>query len=418
MDNNNHITTDIKKIINSEKERIDIFRNIPKNKQGFIILALNKYIQEEIINKLNTIEIVTFLRYLDHDEITDIIQNIKNIRVRKNIINKLNKEQKTKVEYLLKFDPKSAAGIMSLDYIQVGKNSNFKTVSKQIRKHEKRTGKLPVILVVDEGYLIGELPVHIFVLYNNKEKIKKHIKKIPNIRYDKDTNEIIQVFKNNEHNKIVVLNEDDSIMGIIYSDDIIPLIQKQSINKIYKFAGVTKEEDVLDSPLTKVKNRYKWLIAKLGAAFLAAFVISLFQDTISGLVLLAAYMPVVADMGGNAGTQTMAVVIRGLTLKEIELKTGYKIITNEIIAALINGVINGVLVALIATIFNKNILLGLIVAIAVIVNLVVAAVFGTVIPLLMKKIGKDPASSAVTIITTATDVFGFFIFLGLASIIL
>ena len=214
------------------------------------------------------------------------------------------------------------------------------------------------------------------------------------------------------------MDEVGSILGIIYSDDILKIIEKKSADNLYGFAGVSEEEDIYDSPLTKVKNRYKWLLINLVTAFLAAAVVSLFQDTISAFVLLAVYMPIVAGMGGNAGTQTLAVVVRGLALKEIELKTAKRAIINEVIAGAINGAINGILVALVAWLWNGSFMLGIIVFIAMIVNLIVAGLFGAVIPLALKAIGKDPASSATVFITTATDVCGFFVFLGLASILL
>ena len=226
------------------------------------------------------------------------------------------------------------------------------------------------------------------------------------------------MFKRHPHTKIVVLNEDISIMGVIYSDDILKIIQKQTTHNLYDFAGVSREEDVLDSALTKVKYRYKWLILNLATAFLAAAVIGLFKDTISAFVLLAAYMPIVAGMGGNAGTQTMAVIVRGLTLKQIELKTSKKVILNEVIAGGINGTINGILVAAIATLFNHSPLLGLVVGISMVLNLIIAGFFGALIPVLMKQLGKDPATSATIFITTATDVLGFMVFLGLATIVL
>jgi len=234
------------------------------------------------------------------------------------------------------------------------------------------------------------------------------------VKYDEDEKAVIETFKSHPHDKIVVLDDDGSILGIIYSDDVLKLLKKASVNDLQRFAGVSEEEDVLDPPLVKVKNRYRWLIINLATAFLAASVVSLFQKTISAYVLLAVYMPIVAGMGGNAGTQTLAVMVRGLALKEIEPKRVQKVIINEMVAGGINGIINGGLVALVATLWNKSPMLGLIVAIAMIVNLVIAGFFGALIPLIMKKLGKDPASSATIFITTATDVCGFFAFLGLA----
>ena len=407
----------VDEIVSSPERRISIFREIPVNDQGFVLLNLPKKLQREIMNKLSDKELVELLDYLDPDETTDLLQNI-GIRRRKKILKKLSKEVREKVEFLLKFDPRTAAGLMSLDYIEVEKNVTFEQISKIIQKHEKRTGKFPAILVVQDGFLVGELPPHTLAIGKRKEKIGKYVKKVPSIEYDKNEREIIEVFKKHPHNKIVVLDKNNSILGIIYSDDILRLIEKQSANNLRQFAGVSEEEDVLDSALTKVKNRYRWLIINLGTAFLAASVVSLFQGTISKYVLLAVYMPIVAGMGGNAGTQTLAVVVRGLALREIELKTAKRVIINEIIAGGINGIINGILVAAVAILWNKNPMLGLVVGLAMIINLIIAGFFGAIVPLIMKRLGKDPASSATIFITTATDVFGFLSFLGLATIML
>ncbi len=407
----------IYEILFSPKKRISIFRKIPVNNQGFILLDLSKKLQREIMDKLNDRELVELFDYLDLDEATDLLQNMDTKRSKK-LLNKLGREIREKVKFLLKFDPRTAAGLMNLDYVEVNKNITFEQISKVIQKHEKRTGKFPTILVVEDGFLAGELPPHILAIAKKKEKIKRYVKEIPYIEYYKDEREVVKVFKKHPHNKIVVLDKDKSILGIIYSDDILKLIERQSANNLLEFTGVNKEEDVLDSALVKVKNRYKWLIINLGTAFLAASVVSLFQETISAFVLLAVYMPIVAGMGGNAGTQTLAVVVRGLALKEIELKTAKRVIINEIIAGGINGIINGILVAAVAILWNHNPMLGLVIGLAMVINLIIAGFFGAIIPLIMKQLGKDPASSATIFITTATDIFGFFSFLGLATIML
>lgn len=394
-----------------------IFRDIPVNKQGFVLSSLSRRIQKEIIDKLGNEELVELVDYLDPDETTDLLRNV-DVKRSKKILKKLGKEIREKVEFLLKFNPKTAAGMMSLDYVEVNRDITFEQLAEIIQKHEKRTGRFPAILAVEDGFLAGELPAYVLAVAKRKERISKYITKVLSVKYNKDENEVITAFKKHPHNKIVVLDKDDSILGVIYSDDILKLIEKRSANNLRKFAGVSEEEDVLDSALVKVKNRYKWLIINLATAFLAASVVSLFQETISAFILLAVYMPIVAGMGGNAGTQTLAVVVRGLALKEVELKTAKRVIINEVLAGGINGIINGILVAVVAVLWNKSPRLGLIVGLAMIVNLVIAGFFGTVIPLIMKRLGKDPASSATVFITAATDVFGFLVFLGLATIIL
>lgn len=405
------------KILSYPKKRVSIFRGIPVNNQGFVLLSLSKHLQQEVMSKLEDKELVELIDYLDPDEATDLLQNM-DIKRRKKLLKKLGKELQEKAESLLKFDPRTAAGVMSLDYIEVSKNTTFEQLSKILLKHEKRTGKFPAILIIENGFLIGEILPHVLAVAKRKEQIVRYISKIPSIKYNKNEKDIVAIFKKHPHNKIVVLGEDNSILGVIYSDDILKLIEKRSARDLRDFAGVSEEEDVLDSTIVKVKHRYKWLILNLATALLAASVVALFQETISAFVLLAVYMPIIAGMGGNTGTQALAVMVRGIALNEIELKTGLRVIRQEAISGVINGALIGILVALVAVILNQNYLLGLVAGVAMAINLGIAGLFGATVPLIMKRIGKDPATSAAIFITTATDLFGFFTFLGLASIIL
>lgn len=404
-------------LLSSKHKRVKIFREIPVNNQGFTLLNIPHAIQKDILHKLKDREIVALLRYRDPDEVTDLLQCIKSSRHKK-ILHKLEKELKEKVEYLLKFNRNTAAGMMSVDYVEVDVYDTFADVSKVIKKHERRTGRFPTVLVVEKGFLLGELLGHKIVLRPNREKIKRHIQRIPHVIFDDDEDTVISTFQKHPHNKIVVLADDKSIMGMIYSDDVLKIMHQNPAESLSDFAGISDEEDVLDSWYTKVKYRYKWLILNLFTAFMAAGVISLFEETISKWVLLAIYMPIVAGMGGNAGTQAMAVAVRGIALKEVDLHSGRRTIINEMMAGAVNGLIVGVLVAIIATMFNSDWMLGLVLGVSLVVNLIIAGLFGSTIPLVLKRLGKDPASSASIFITTATDVFGFFIFLGLASIVL
>lgn len=408
---------DLYKNLNHSSEKLKFFRDIQESNKGFVLLSLSKSLQEKILKKLYIQEIVDIINFLDPDEATDLLQNLKSFR-RNLVVNKLNKRIKEKVEFLMKFNPKSAAGIMSLDYIEVNKNILFKDLSKIITKHEKNTGKFPTVFVVENGFLIGEIAHKNLLLAKKNEKIGKYVKKVPHINFNADKDKVFDTFRKHPHNKIVVLDDNQAILGVIYSDDLLRTIESKTSKDLFDFAGVSKEEEVNDSVFTKVKNRYLWLIVNLLTAFLAASVVSLFKGTISKFVLLAVYMPIIAGMGGNAGTQTLAIMVRGIALKEVEFNNVSKLILKEMSAGIINGVIIGILVAIVSLFFNQNPLLGLIVSISMIINLMIAGLFGSTIPLIMKKLGKDPATSASIFITTATDLFGFFVFLGLATLVL
>ncbi|HDD70730.1 MAG TPA: magnesium transporter, partial [Candidatus Woesearchaeota archaeon] len=194
-----------------KKDKQASFQHLPENKQGFYILSQPKRIQKEIMDKLSDRKLVRILNYLDPDEATDILQNI-NQKKRKNILKKLGKEIRNKIEFLIKFDPRTAAGMMSLDYVEVDKNINFEQLSRISKKHERRTGKFPTILAVKDGFLQGELPPHVLALAKRKERISKHIKKVPSIKYNKKETEIVAAFKKHPHNKIVVLDENKGIL--------------------------------------------------------------------------------------------------------------------------------------------------------------------------------------------------------------
>lgn len=407
----------VRKLSSSPSTRIYLFRGIEVSNQGFILLKLSARVQRNILSKLEDDEILALLNPLDPEKATDILQALSPARS-KRITEQLNDSIKEKVEFLLKFNPKAAAGLMNLNYIIVQIGTKIDEVIENVIEYEKKTSKFPSILVVGDGKLLGELPGSRLALHRGKEIDERFLRRIPKIRFDSEVEKVINSFVKNPKNKVVVLDEDESILGVIHSDEILKLIDKHAMRDLYGFAGVDTEESSLDSALTKVKYRYKWLIINLATAFMAASVVGLFEDTISRVTLLAVYMPIVAGMGGNAGTQALAVAVRGLVLKEVALKTSRRLILNEMAAGAINGSINGLIVAFIATVFNQSAALGLVLGLAMVINLITAGFFGALVPMIMKSLGKDPASSATIFITTATDVIGFFVFLGLATLVL
>lgn len=412
----NKKTKELIKDLMYSSDKTVFFKSLPEEKKGFLLLKLSKKFQKLILEELEEIEILSFIKFLDLDKAADILINVEEDK-RKRILKKLESGVKEKLKLLLKFNPESAAGLMTLDYIEIDEDSTVNQVMKAVEVHEKETGKSPCILVINEGFLVGELLFHKLIRLRPREKVKHHVKPIPKVNYNVNANELPKLFKNNSHDKIIVMDEDQSALGVVYAHDILKILEETE--SIRSFAGVSKEEHVYDGFQDKVKSRYKWLILNLATAFLAASVVSLFEDTIATFTLLAIYMPIVAGMGGNAGTQTLAVFIRGIALKEISLdRKAIKAIYNEMMTGAVTGTITGLIAALIAVTWNKSPILGLVIGIAMVLNLIIAGFFGAIIPLIMKKLGKDPATSATIFITTATDVLGFFVFLGLATLML
>lgn len=407
----------IRELTYKAKERVKLFENLDYETQTKVLPKLSKYVQSQLVTGLKKEISLPILEHLDPDDTTDIMQILPK-RKQRELLSEMTESLQNNLSVLLQFDPKTAAGLMSLNYIQVDAEATFSQFAEHISTHEKRTGKLPVILVLEAGKLIGFLPIKHLIFAKPQDKAKLFIKKIATIRYNASSQDVINTIIDNPHQKISVLSETGNIIGIIYSDDVLRLLQERKDESLYDFAGVDTEETVFASIKQKVRFRYRWLILNLATTFIAAFAISLFDHIIAQYVLLAVYMPIIAGMGGNAATQTLAVLVRGIGLKQVELATAWPILKKELGAALINGLINGILVAAIVTIFNHDVKIALILAVSMLTNLLVAGFFGTLVPLLMHRFKKDPATSAIVLITTATDVLGFVFFLGLATWIL
>lgn len=403
-------------VLNSDSPLNEFFL-VPIKKQGRVFLYLSNNLQLEFGESFKIEDILIMFKHLDPDEITDFLQHLpkdKHLKVSK----KLDEHLKEKVEYLLKFDPKSAAGLMSFDYIIIQKTSELKTLYDKLKKAFKRGKRTPTVLIRDkENHLIGYISFKHFIL-NRPKSLAEVIEPIPSIYFDEHYDDVVKAVNNSEHKNLVVVDYENHILGIIDVSDLLKVIEEEKTSEVYNLAGVQKEEDILDSAFAKFKSRYKWLILNLFTAFMAAGVIAMFEDTLSKLILLAVYMPIVAGMGGNAATQTLAVVVRGLSVHEIDFKNKISVVKNEIIAGVMNGCVNGFIVALIAWGFNDMPMLGLVVGISMVINLFVAGFFGTILPFVLDRFDIDPAVAATVFVTTATDIFGFFVFLGLAEIML
>ncbi len=404
-------------ILFHRNKRIGLFLEVPEHNRATVLRSLTPTVRRDVLHRLPDLDLAKLLESVDPDEATDWLQLLGKHQ-RQRIVQLLQEEFKASLSTLLEFDPQTAAGLMTLDYIQVDVQDSIGAVAKKFRLHERATGRPPVIIAMKDGHLAGFLPGHELGFAHQDEVISRYVKRLPHISFAATHDEVRHLFQAHPHNKVAVLNDAGSVIGIIYSDDVLKLLQEQTSSSLYDFAGVQAEEGVSDSARSKIKFRYKWLIINLATAFLAAFTVGQFEETITKYVLLAVYMPIVAGMGGNAATQTLAVMVRGIALRQISLKNSLNTLRSEAGAGLVNGLINGFLVAFVVMLKDNDWKIAIILAMAMVINLLVAAVFGTLVPLIMSKLKKDPASSATIFITTATDVLGFLAFLGLATLIL
>lgn len=347
-----------------------------------------------------------------------VLRRIKDVRRRHKIINRLKTEVREKIDYFIRFHPKATLSLVHFNYVFLPQSATVGEAGDAIDDHYQETGKFPEVLVHENGKLVGEVSLATLVRERNTRLLEHCVTPVVTVSFHAEVQTVIEVLQGSKRKKVVVLDTDDSVLGIIYADDAIELFGHMPTESLYSFAGVEGSERPFDSAISKFKHRYRWLILNLATAFLAGSVILWFQDTVDALTVLAIYIPIVAGMGGNAASQTFAVMLRGITLGTISLKNALPAIRNEAIAGLMNGCLMGLIVAVISVFANGSALLGLVVALAMISVHLVAGFFGAIVPLVMKLIGRDPAATSMIFISTATDVFGILSLLGLGSLLL
>ncbi|MBP9773029.1 MAG: magnesium transporter [Candidatus Peribacteraceae bacterium] len=389
---------------------------LPPEIQAEVALLVTENTRAFILPRLSDHALARFLHFNNEDDAADLLHELPEER-RSLILRHIKDDKRTKIEKLLKFSPDTAGGLMDLNFITVIEESTIKEVSDKVRQHAQVHKQAPIVIVVDSHeHLLGFVPYRTLMFNPPTKPVADLLTPLVTTSSKTDQEKVLKIATQKKADLIGVV-DDNQFLGVIHLQDLLRVAQMEATEDFYLFAGVNKEEELSDSAFAAVKFRYVWLIINLATAFLAAFVVSRFQGTIAKTAILAAYMPIVAGMGGNAGTQTLAVVVRGLALGEGTRRKGWwwHVISKEAIAGLINGLINGLIVATVVFLLNGTANIAIILLFSMIINLVVAGVFGAIVPLALKALKIDPAISATVFVTTATDVVGFLAFLGLAS---
>lgn len=374
-------------------------------------------LQIRIVSVLNFNEISKAFSYMSNDDITDIMGYLP-FKMRKDLLKLMKKGDANIIQDLLGYDEDSAGGIMTTEYIALRGELTIENSIKKIKEIGPQTEVIEIIFVLNEnGELVGTADLRSILLAKEDELLRDVTDyNVISVPPEEDQEEVSLLVSKYDLKVVPVVNRKNALLGIITVDDIIDVIVEEHTEDMLRLGGVSEEERTDNRLITSIRKRLPWLFVNLGTAFLASFTVGLFEDVISRVVALAAAMPIVAGMGGNSGTQTLSLVIRGIALGEMDLKDDWKLVFKEIMLGLINGAVIGIIAGSILYLRYGNPYLGLIIFFAMIGNLIIAGFFGFIIPLILKKIGVDPALASSIFLTTATDVFGFFIFLGLAKV--
>ena len=360
---------------------------------------------------LNTFE------HMQKDDIVDLLGDFPTGR-RKEVLDLMKTDDRQIITKLLNYPEDSAGGIMTTAYLSLNENLTISQGLQKIREIAPRTEVIETIYVTDAQHrLTGSLDLRELLSTAKTETIRSIMD--PGVIYvtpEVDQEEVAKKVSRYDLNSIPVVNAKKQLLGIITVDDVIDVIIEEHDEDMLQMAGVSSEERLNTSLGQSIRFRLPWLLVNLATAFLASFTVKMFESTINKVVALSAIMTIVSGMGGNAGTQTMSVLVRELSHNKITAAEAVKGFFKEILLGIIDGAVNGVVTGVAVYFIYGNVYLGVNVLVAMIGNMIVAGVFGFLVPLVLDKIHADPAVASSIFVTTATDVLGFFIFLGLATI--
>ncbi|MBM3401313.1 MAG: magnesium transporter [Bacteroidetes bacterium] len=401
----------------SQDSRERIISILPAELASEVISEMDaEFHPEKLLENLHPDRRSEIVEELDYDDATDIISLLPEEQ-QQEILQGLDEEDASNIRSLLKYEEDTAGGLMNTQVIKINENLQKKEALEEIIRQSEEMEEFYTINVVDEDNILkGIVSLKDIIKARNHINISQLIiSDFVYVKADTDQEEVAKLISQYNLTSIPVVDDQMHLLGRITFDDVIDVMEAENTEDILKISGVSEDEELAGNWKEAVKSRLPWLVLNLGTAFLAASIIRYYDNTISGLGLLAAYMVIIAGMGGNTATQALAVTVRRISLNDLSDHQAYRTILKEFTVGLINGAVIGFILFIFALIYDKNSMLGLVIFIAMTGNLIIAGISGSAIPLILKRIGVDPAVASSIIITTFTDVFGFLLLLGLAS---
>lgn len=409
---------------------LDVLRDYPEDKED-ILYRLPEGLIADIIDEADDEEKYSILmefsenkqknivEEMSSDELTDLLGMLDEEKANK-ILEKMTDEDARKVRQLLSYDPDTAAGIMATEFVALKENMTVEETLKYLQKYGEENENIYDLYVVDNfDKLKGVISLKELVTKNFNTRICDVIHtKIEGIPYNTDQEEVGHRFEKYGYLTMPVVDNSNRLLGVVTFDDVMQILRDETTEDIHRLGGVDEGEKVDGSLKDSVKSRLPWLIVNLVTAILAAAVVGMFEGTIQAVVSLATFMPIVTGMGGNAGTQTLTIIVRGLALGELNFKNMKKVFFKEIGVGVVTGVVIGFIIGVLGYIWEGNFMFGIIISVAMLLNMIVATITGYLVPVVLKKFKVDPALASSIFVTTFTDVLGFFFFLGLATLLI
>jgi len=402
-------------------------RRVPEERLGELLLELPDHLRDEALEALSPQKLSDAVDELASDDAVDLMQELQDLDEEKErqVLSNLDDEDAREILALSHYDEDQAGSLMQTELFSAELDEKVGRAIERLRRLKREEGleNIHQVFLVDKfGFLVGAMPLEDVITFDFGKTFRDYLdephKLVPSVKATDSIDEVVKLFEDYDLVVLPVTDERGKLIGRITYDDIVDVIEERATDQIYKMAGVDEETEEERHIGIITKKRAIWLGVNLVTAILASLVIGLFDETIKAYVALAVLMPIVASMGGNAGTQSLTVMVRQLALGEIDWHEAKSAVWREVAVSLLNGLIFAVVMGVIALLWFHDARLGLVIGLAMIINLIFAGLFGAIIPLGLKRVGIDPAVASSVLLTTVTDVVGFFAFLGLAKVIL
>ena len=400
------------------KDRSILWPGIEISVQGEILKEVNEDVQSQLIAEMSVDSLVKATEKLDTDDLADIVPNMPESAVHSLLLT-LDFKHRERLNKVLSYPENSAGGLMNTDFITVRPDVSIRAVIRYLRLLKEMPVDTDQVFVVDRNFnYLGSLLITSLLTAEPEEMVEKFISNdfSKPVVADTDESEVALLFEQRNLISAPVIDEDNQLVGRITIDDVVDVIRDQAEHSVMSMVGLDEDEDVFAPILHSSKKRSIWVGVNLITALIAVYFIGLFEATLQQKIALAILMPVVASMGGIAGTQTLIIVTRGIATGKVTTANIKALINKELAVSGLNGIIWSLVIGLITYYWFSDLLLSLIIALAIITNLIVAAFSGAFLPLLLSKLRIDPALAGGVILTTITDVIGFVAFLGLAAL--
>ena len=370
-----------------------------------LLTLFSKSSQKKILNEMASDELADMLGIMDEDDQEDIL-------------NEIDEEFREEMAELLTYDPETAGGLMATEFISLREDMTIDEALKHLREISPTEETPYYIYVLDQSDILkGIVPIRALITTEPQVPLQDvMLENVNTIPIHMQQEDVSNIFEKYGYLAMPVVDAQNVMQGVITADDIMEVLSEEHTKDLYRLAGIDDDEVVGSTIATSIKSRLPWLLVNLVTAMLASAMVSLFDGTIAQVVALAIFMPLVTGMGGNAGTQTLTLIIRGIALGDIDFENSKDILKKEFTVGIIHGLILGIIVAVIGGLFQKTLVFGLVIGFAMFLNMTIASLAGFFVPLFLKKINVDPALASAVFVTTVTDVLGFFFFLGLATL--